>query len=199
VAKGSIFQLPSAWRGELMIARFRDAEFHVDSNSRENGRRIVTHEYPKKDIPYSEDMGRRAKEFSIRGYCIVYPNDTDTLFQRDYRRPRDNLIRALEQESRGVLVLPTLGSLVVVCTKYRVSEESKRGGYCTFDMDFVEFGRPPGLAQPDSMVQVQLQADAMNAENKRRLAAQQKAILKPPRRLVPVARALLSTASPCQT
>ena len=60
-----------------MPARFRNARFHVDSAVRESGRRIVPHEYPKKDVPYAEDMGRRAREFTIRGYIIVYPRNVD--------------------------------------------------------------------------------------------------------------------------
>ena len=39
----------------------------------EGGRRIVMHEFPKKDIGYPEDMGRRARRFSVRGYIINLP------------------------------------------------------------------------------------------------------------------------------
>lgn len=176
MAKGSIFQVPSRWRQDMFVARFREAEFHVESNNKESGRRTVTHEYPKKEKPYTEDMGRRAKEFSVRGYCIVYPHDADKLFQRDYRKPRDELIRALEQEGRGVLQLPTLGTLVVMCTKYRVIEESKRGGYCVFDMSFVEFGLAPSV-QLDSGTLVEIKADSMKREAQRRMLARQKALV----------------------
>jgi len=76
MAISTIRDLSSPWRAKLMPANFDTFMFHCESGSRENGRRIVTHEFLKKDLPYSEDMGRRAIEFSVRGYIIQYPTDT---------------------------------------------------------------------------------------------------------------------------
>jgi hypothetical protein len=61
------------FRDELLPASFRGAPFFCEANSRDNGRRIIVHEFPKKDLPYAEDMGRKAKSFSIRAFCITYP------------------------------------------------------------------------------------------------------------------------------
>jgi prophage DNA circulation protein len=147
------------WRQELMPAYFRTARFHVESNSRESGRRIVEHEFPKKDYPYAEDMGRHFREFTIRGYLIVFPGPTqqalqlrpetwrtsDALFNTDYRVPRDALINALETEGPGDLQLPTQLVQNVVCSRYRLTEEEKFGGYCTIDMTFQEYGVDPLL------------------------------------------------------
>ena len=163
------------WRDEMMVARFRTAEFHVDSAGRENGRRVVVHEFPKKELCYSEDMGRRAIAFNVRGYCIVYPFDNDQLFQRDYRVPRDRLITALEQEGRGVLQLPTLPPMAVVCERYRLMEESKTGGYCVFEMQFSEYGHPPSLEKVNSGVELRIKADAMRRATERRMIAIQRA------------------------
>src|SRR5246500_3384042 len=141
---------PSAvWRQELMPAYFRTARFHVESNARESGRRIVEHQFPKKDLPYAEDMGRHAREFSVRGYCIVFPYDSgDTLYQRDYRKPRDLLIAQLEAEGPGTLQLPTQPSQLVVCPRYRLTEEERFGGFCVFDMTFMEYGLDPQSLAP---------------------------------------------------
>ena len=65
------------FRDELLPASFRNAPFFCESNSRDNGRRIIVHEFPKKDLPYAEDMGRKAKTFSIRAFCITYPMTLD--------------------------------------------------------------------------------------------------------------------------
>jgi prophage DNA circulation protein len=144
VGGSSMFDLPSAWRGDMMPASFMGARFHCEMNSRESGRRIVEHEFPKKDLPYAEDMGRHAREFTIRGYCIVFMYDTDTpLWQRDYRVPRDLLIAALEKEGPGILQLPTQPPQMVVCPRYRLTEEERFGGYCVFDMTFQEYGLDP--------------------------------------------------------
>jgi prophage DNA circulation protein len=141
---GSIRDIHNAWRDALLPASFRGAEFHVEAGGFENGRRIVVHEFPKKELPYSEDMGRRAIEFTVRGYCIAYPHDEPApLYRRDYRIPRDLLLAELEREGDGVLQLPTLLPMRVVCPRYRLMEEEKLGGYCVFDMAFVEFGVPP--------------------------------------------------------
>ena len=143
-----ITEIPNTpWRDALMPASYRNAQFHVEAGSRENGRRIVVHEFPKRDVPYSEDMGRKAFEFTVRCYCIAYPFNTDrVLYQRDYRIGRDALIDELEREGAGILQLPLLPPMSVVVQKYRITEEQKTGGYCTFDISFVESGqqrKPP--------------------------------------------------------
>jgi prophage DNA circulation protein len=136
------------WRDELLPASFRGALFHVQLGTKESGRRIALHEFPKKDTPYAEDMGRRARAFTVRGYCIVFPTDTDIpLYRRDYRVARDQLITELEQSDPGVLQLPTIEPVTVVCPQYRWSEEERAGGFCIFDMTFVEFGYPPSAPQ----------------------------------------------------
>jgi prophage DNA circulation protein len=153
-----------AWRGKLMPARFRNARFHVDSAVRESGRRIVPHEYPKKDVPYAEDMGRRAREFTIRGYIIVYPRnvDGDDLKKKDYTIARDALITALETDGPSTLQLPLLGIMNVACTRYRVTEENRAGGYCSFDMSFVEYGQPPVSGSRQSAPGVEYAATKLN-------------------------------------
>jgi prophage DNA circulation protein len=140
------------FRDAWVPASFRGAPFFVEATSRDNGRRIITHEFPKKDIPYSEDMGRRAKTFTIRAYCITYPitldGDNANLYNVDYRVVRDALLTALEQQGPGTLVLSTLPQENVAVTRYRLSEEDRFGGYCTFDIEFAEFGLPPQYLTP---------------------------------------------------
>src|SRR4029434_8748302 len=149
---GRVQRVP--WREELLPASFRGAMFHCESGSRENGRGIVVHQFPKRDEPYSEDMGRRAIEFTVRGYCITYPFETEfPLYSIDYRKARDALMKELETEGNGVLQLPTLPPMTVVCQRYRLTEEEKLGGYCTFDMTFVEQGRQPFW--PEELMTVQ--------------------------------------------
>jgi prophage DNA circulation protein len=145
----TIGQPITLWRDQLLPATFADQQFHCEANSREGGQRAVTHEFPKRDLPYTETMGRRAMEFSVRGYTIAYPFDTDQpLYQRDYRQPRDNLINALDAGLPGVLQLPTQAPMWVVCTRYRMNEEERFGGYCVFDMTFIEYGKTQNPA-PD--------------------------------------------------
>jgi prophage DNA circulation protein len=77
-------QQRTIWRDQLLPATFAGQQFHCEANSREGGQRAVTHEFPKR-LAYTETMGRRAMDFTVRGYCIVFPFNTRAgLYQRDY-------------------------------------------------------------------------------------------------------------------
>lgn len=168
-----------AWRSQWRIAKFRDAPFHVEAGVRESGRRIVPHEFPKRDIPYAEDMGRRALEFTVRGYIVVYPEKeagrdnperrSRLLQKMNYLPARNNLIAALEKEGPGDLQLPLLGKTEVAVVRYRVTEESRYGGFCVFDMTFVEYGKAPAEGSRNSAVGVKNAANGLAAANKNRI------------------------------
>jgi len=140
------------FRDALVPATFRGAPFFTEVYSRDNGRRIITHEFPKKDFPYSEDMGRRAMMFSVRAFCITHPftmdGDKGLLYNVDYRVTRDALLEALEARGPGTLILPTMPEAKVVVTRYRLTEEDRQGGYCSFDIEFAEYGIPPQFLVP---------------------------------------------------
>ncbi|WP_028167560.1 DNA circularization N-terminal domain-containing protein [Bradyrhizobium elkanii] len=164
----TIFDLPTAWRNRYMPASFRNARFHCEVNSREGGRSIVEHVFPKKELPYAEDMGRVARTFSIRAYCMVYPYDdaaNDILYRRDYQLARNRLIAALEEEGPGRLRLPTLGDQIVVCPRYRITEEEKLGGYCVFDITFQEQGLDPQTWTPAIDTAGKLLNESQNLRN----------------------------------
>ena len=134
--------MPAPWRLELMPASFNGAEFHVEINAKSSGRRVAMHEFAKKDVPYAEDMGRRARRFVVTGYIVQSPYNGF-----DYRPERDALVAELEREGPGVLVLPTQIILPtdgpVQVDTYTVHESRERGGYAEFDMAFVEAGVTP--------------------------------------------------------
>jgi hypothetical protein len=138
----TILDISNPWRDELIPAAFRGAEFHCETHSLESGRRMVQHEFPKRDLPYAEDMGHRAITWSVRGYCISYPRDVpgSDLYQRDYRTARDELIQKLSDGQSGLLQVQTMPPFIMWCERFRVTEEEKFGGYCTIDMTFMEAG-----------------------------------------------------------
>ena len=159
----------TAWRDELLPAHFDGRLFHVESGSRESGRRIVVHEFPKRDIPYSEDMGRSAITFTVRGYIIVYPHNDqtvlnqypNTIYQRDYRYARNFLQERLDAGGAGLLQLPTFRPVRCYCQRYRMTEEQKFGGYVVFDMQFVEEGKPPFRPQVDTVESMKRASEAL--------------------------------------
>ncbi len=119
------------WRDTLQKAKFRDAEFNVQGTDGQVGRRTVLHEYAKRDEPYAEDMGRKAREFNLEAYVIG----------ADYMAARDRLIAAIEQPGPGTLVHPYRGTFSVVVTACRISETSDEGGMARFSLTFVEAGK----------------------------------------------------------
>jgi prophage DNA circulation protein len=155
----------SPWRVHLLPANFAGRFFHVEAGSMESGRRIVTHEFPKKNFPYSEDMGKRATEFTVRGYILQYPSDTGVnLYKKDYTIARNELQERLDTGGYGTLQLPMMKPMIVVCPRYRMTEEEKIGGYVVFDMTFVEFGVPPSVSMPASREGLLAQSQAMRAQ-----------------------------------
>jgi prophage DNA circulation protein len=141
-----------SWRDELQPGSFRGVPFLIDGSEAEFGRRIALHEYPLRDTPYGEDLGRRGRQFSIE--CLV--------LGPDYMAARDNLIQALEAPGAGTLVHPYLGTRrVVVAQPASVYESTREGGLARFRIPFAEAGEKlEPEATADTAAQVQDQADA---------------------------------------
>lgn len=142
-----------------MPASFRGAVFHVETSNRSSGRRTVVHQYPKKNVPYSEDMGREAVQWQFSGYLILGDRGIggNLLSQIGF------LISALEADDAGMLIHPTLGAMLVMCQRYSYSDQRQKGGYVEFDMQFVEAGSP--AMQGFSDATSSLDNAAGNAEN----------------------------------
>lgn len=121
-------------------ATFRGVPFYVDTSERVGGRRLVTHEYPGRDLPFREDLGARSREFPVEGYVLG----------SDYLAKRDALLTALEASGPGELVHPYHGALRVAVARYSVRETARDGGMATFSIEFVE--TPTAPAQPVAVV-----------------------------------------------
>lgn len=120
-----------AWRDSLQPASFRGIAFKVETHDAQYGRRVVTHEYPERDKPYVEDLGRKARGFRVDGYVIG----------SNYQIDRDAIIAACEKRGPGTLVHPYLGTLQVVCESLTVRESKDEGGMAKVSMSFVEAGQ----------------------------------------------------------
>lgn len=127
----TIRDIHNPWRDNLLPAMFDGVPFFCEAGSRESGRRTVIHEYPKRENCYTEDMGRRATQYTVRGYVVSFMKDAGllsggaqgaiqalgltkapvnglaaSLFMKDYRIARDMLQDRLDSPSEGVLQLP---------------------------------------------------------------------------------------------
>jgi prophage DNA circulation protein len=99
-----------SWRDDLQPASLNGVRFGVLGDEARFGRKTVLHEYPMRDKPYAEDLGRAARRISITGFLIedslVYGGGSVTA-------QRDALVAAAETAGPATLVHPTLGRLTV--------------------------------------------------------------------------------------
>ena len=168
-----IKNIPSQWRGKYQQAKFRDAIFFVETDARQGGRRVALHEYPKRNIPYAEDMGKKANSFVVQGYLIGHwpyagntANATADQAAVSYLELKDKLIDALEQDGPGTLRLPLpfrAADVEVMVQNYAISESRERGGMCQVEMTFVEYGSP--TYRSVTATPAQISASASNVEN----------------------------------
>ena len=120
-----------AWRDNLVDASFRGVGFQVDDTEAPiAGRRVAVHEYPGRDEPFVEDLGRRTKTYTIEAFVVG----------DEYAAARDRLIEACDMPGAGELVHPYLGSLQVACTACSLMERTREGRMARFSLSFTEAG-----------------------------------------------------------
>lgn len=150
---------------KLIGASFRGVSFFVESSDRGGGRRTVVHEFPLRDKPFVEDLGRRASTFRVDGYVLG----------DDYLVQRDSLLAALEDTAGpGELVHPYNGVRQAICTTLSVRETRADGGMAVFAIEFAE--APTQTPVPTEVVElaglVPTSADAAIAATDAELAEQ---------------------------
>lgn len=127
-----------AWSDNYRQAKFRTAYFVVPGHDLSGGSRGAVHEFPKKDIPYVENMGKRVKQFSLEAFIIG----------DDYMVDRDLLITELDK-GFGKLVHPYYGTIDVFCQSYTVRETDTENGIVRFTIQFVQSG---ALTFPNTVI-----------------------------------------------
>lgn len=137
------------WRDEYRQARFRGVPFKIsESEAAAGGQRAVIFEYPGRDTPYAQTLGRRAREFTVSGFLVG----------DNYRAERDALLAATERPGAGELVHPFYGAKTVVCLGARVRETTAEGGYCSIELIFSEAGGDKAPTRTENPVAVVDQA-----------------------------------------
>lgn len=128
--------MPS-WKDRLRPASFSGVLFYVRDAEASGGRRTRVHEYPLRDRPFAEELGREARRLLVDGYLVG----------DDYAVRRDRLIEKLEGASPGfprrpgrTLVLPSLPPIKVLCPSFRFREILDEGRMVRFSAEFVEVG-----------------------------------------------------------
>lgn len=140
-----------SWHNELQPASFRGVPFYWREDDTTFGRRTNLHEFPLRDTPFTEDMGRKARTYSVEAYVIGV----------EYMAARDALMAALEEAGSGTLVHRYFGQIrVKVYGEPRVKHSSQEGGWAKFSITFVDAGDDDAspVQRIDTRQRVQAQA-----------------------------------------
>ncbi|MCP1440483.1 prophage DNA circulation protein [Erwinia persicina] len=120
-----------SWKDNLQDASLRGVAFKVDEDEATLGRRVQVHEYPNRDKPWAEDLGRATRRFSVQAYLIG----------NDFFEQRNRLIEAIEKPGSCTLVHPYYGEMTVtVDDAVRVSHSVSEGRMCRISFSFIESG-----------------------------------------------------------
>lgn len=111
-------------------ASFRGVAFHWVEGDDDLGRRVATHEYPLRDTPNSEDLGKKAGTFRMRGLAAG----------KDFLARAHELMEACQKPGPGALVHPLYGHLLVACKACQPRYSTKSKGVVEFSLEFVEEG-----------------------------------------------------------
>jgi len=145
------------WRERLETASYKGVEFFIESSERGVGRRVPSFEYPKRDVPSTDDLGRKQRTFSFSAYVLG----------EEYFEKRDQLIDALESEGAGELVHPYYGVQNVRCTECSIAETKDEGGMARFSLSFIEAGTVAfPSASADKLSQLTTASDGLIEESR---------------------------------
>ena len=122
--------MASPFKIRLRKASFKGVSFEVTGGSVTIGRRTQVHEYPQRDTPYTEDLGKATRTYTVNGFVIG----------DDFIGHSKRLIETFESGGAGILVHPWLGRVKVVATSQPQITWSLEKRYASFSVTFTEAG-----------------------------------------------------------
>lgn len=130
-----------AWRDNLLPASLDGVEFLYKQVSNTVGRRGIVHEFPKRDEPFAEDMGRKARRYQVQAFLIG----------ENYASTREQLISVLEAGGDHDFVHPYRGSFTVkLIGDAKIIEKDDEGRFAQIDFTLVESGLDFPTVQQDT-------------------------------------------------
>lgn len=110
-------------------ASYKGIEFEIESVDYEGGFRVETHQYPFLDNHYNENLGKKAEEFSVRGF----------FHGKNFREKLWIAKRIWETRSNGIFYEPTQNKIHNVMLKeWSHSWDNKAISRAEFTLTFVE-------------------------------------------------------------
>lgn len=120
------------WKARWQDASFRGVPFLTDGLSTEVGRRNIVHEYPYQDATTTEDMGLKARKYTVNAYVIGDDHDLK----------RAALLKALETPGAGDLIHPEYGLQTVVLEPGSTISSDQQTRITKFSLVFAQAGKP---------------------------------------------------------
>jgi prophage DNA circulation protein len=118
-----------AWEDTLLDATFRGVVFDVLRTKDSTQRDTVSHEYPYLDGADIEDLGRKARRFSLT--AVFWGDDYETRLQ--------DFVAVLDKPGPGELIHPVFGSIEMAqLLDYEIDHDAENRDYCTVDLKFSE-------------------------------------------------------------
>lgn len=127
---------------KLQPASFRGVAFKVNASEIGAGRRTQLNEYPQRDKPYVDDLGRATREIGVTAFVVG----------DDYVELAKAVLGALEEPGPGTLIHPWLGELTVSLKDLARVAFDHALGQAVIQMSFIESGE---LAFPSSETSTQ--------------------------------------------
>lgn len=127
---------------KLQPASFRGVAFKVNASEIGAGRRTQLHEYPQRDKPYVDDLGRGTREIGVTAFVVG----------EDYVDQAKAVLGALEEPGPGTLIHPWFGELTVSLKDLARGVFDHGLGHAVIQMSFIESGE---LAFPSSEASTQ--------------------------------------------
>jgi len=118
--------MDKTWRDAMLPASFRGVSFLIPQTSVPVGMKGPLHEFPQRDTPFFEQMGKQAQVHKMTAWVVG-----DDCFER-----RDKLLEALQTPGAGELVHPWLGRLQVKVGECEMGHDRTQGGMVTFELTF---------------------------------------------------------------
>jgi hypothetical protein len=117
---------------------FRGFPFLISRERKPGGQRGPLHEYPDRDVPYFEGLGRKAKQFELAIYFIGIPEDPSGA-TADIQA--DGFESLLLGGKPGPLMLPGFKREQVWARSWERERSADKAGWVSFQVTFVEAGR----------------------------------------------------------
>lgn len=118
-----------AWKDNLLDASFRGVVFDCQATQDGAKRDIAQHEYPYQDGADLEDLGRKARQFTLQ--AVFFGDDYDTRLQA--------FLAVLDQPGAGELVHPVYGSIKQAqLLDYQVEHSADEVDSCRVALQFAE-------------------------------------------------------------